>query len=696
MKVRIVRSINEELLDEAKEDDLIAKYSIGKGADKGNYDIHLFDFKKMLDWVHGAALKFAPGSTAKEMVANAKEITNTKDFVSKRKDRIKFLPWIMKMIAGGDSRKEVIDAASIFEKYSSQFRNRNLGSYKSPGQVVATYKEEVVSKRVAKARKERGKTEPRATESDRNIVYEDDTFFVVRPLTTDASCHYGRKTKWCISQEHNDYFREYTEDDGKIFYFIKDDRRKNDDPYYKVAIQIGLDSRNEPEIDGYWDRYDNPDDQVPLPIEDLDDKYREGEMEKILATIWDHAQDNPPEPGERGKLRELEESIFDGNWDTDYLDFRGEMDEYAGETPTILLSAGVSFKLKVKIFEDQDMEYVDEHWDDAMESGMGDALMEVLTYHEEFLSGYEEPTDIFALGTSGGMGMEDDEIRVSIDIPSQLSHSVEQAEAFMNTVQNTYGAEDIDDLTDQLTSIINKWMADRLNPGSLEKIKDVAKDIWNMNSKYKHMQAEYNEDDNEIYFAQKKMYTVPLKIPVFNQGLRGWNAENNVRKGIKAFRTEVRKQFEPKIKSAVETAMKEVDERASKFAQKQMTMYFKLKPSLRGVGVLPWRTTVHVAAFTDDQVRQKSAQEGLPTLKADINLELNKADDEEEIQFALQYVNFVDKYLPEIYELAMKKLDVDKYQKEINKLFMILVQATQFPEEEPVNENKRRIKVRIK
>ena len=75
---------------------------------------------------------------------------------------------------------------------------------------------------------------------------------------------------------------------------------------------------------------------------------------------------------------------------------------------------------------------------------------------------------------------------------------------------------------------------------------------------------------------------------------------------------------------------------------------------------------------------------------------MNKADTEEEIQFALQYVNFVDKYLPEIYELAMKKLDIDKYQKEINNLFMILVQAAQVPEEETVNENKRKIKVRIK
>ncbi len=34
MKVRIIKSINEDLLDEAKEDDLIAKYKIGMGKTK--------------------------------------------------------------------------------------------------------------------------------------------------------------------------------------------------------------------------------------------------------------------------------------------------------------------------------------------------------------------------------------------------------------------------------------------------------------------------------------------------------------------------------------------------------------------------------------------------------------------------------------------------------------------------------------
>ncbi len=94
------------------------------------------------------------------MVANAKEITNAKDFVSKRKDRIKFLPWIMKMIAGGEAGNKSLMRLIYLKNIRHNLKKRNLGSYKSPDQIIATYKEEVVAKRVAKARKERGKTEP--------------------------------------------------------------------------------------------------------------------------------------------------------------------------------------------------------------------------------------------------------------------------------------------------------------------------------------------------------------------------------------------------------------------------------------------------------------------------------------------------------------------------------------------------------
>ena len=68
-----------------------------------------------------------------------------------------------------------------------------------------------------------------------DIVYEDDQFTVVAPLTTAASCYYGAGTKWCTaSSADNTHFNNYMKD-GKLFYIL-DKTKATSDRFYKVAL----------------------------------------------------------------------------------------------------------------------------------------------------------------------------------------------------------------------------------------------------------------------------------------------------------------------------------------------------------------------------------------------------------------------------------------------------------------------------
>ena len=68
-----------------------------------------------------------------------------------------------------------------------------------------------------------------------DLVYEDDRFTVVAPLTTKASCYYGSGTKWCTaSSADNTHFNNYM-NEGKLFYFI-DKTKPTSDRFYKVAL----------------------------------------------------------------------------------------------------------------------------------------------------------------------------------------------------------------------------------------------------------------------------------------------------------------------------------------------------------------------------------------------------------------------------------------------------------------------------
>ena len=68
-----------------------------------------------------------------------------------------------------------------------------------------------------------------------DLVYEDDTFTVIAPLTTKASCFFGAGTKWCTaSSADNTHFNNYMRE-GKLFYIL-DKTKPTSDRFYKVAL----------------------------------------------------------------------------------------------------------------------------------------------------------------------------------------------------------------------------------------------------------------------------------------------------------------------------------------------------------------------------------------------------------------------------------------------------------------------------
>jgi hypothetical protein len=69
-----------------------------------------------------------------------------------------------------------------------------------------------------------------------NIMQDDEDFFVIRPLTQEASCFFGRKTKWCISAERSqNYYDSYTRQ-GKSFYFVLNKNLPENSMFKKVAL----------------------------------------------------------------------------------------------------------------------------------------------------------------------------------------------------------------------------------------------------------------------------------------------------------------------------------------------------------------------------------------------------------------------------------------------------------------------------
>jgi len=100
------------------------------------------------------------------------------------------------------------------------------------------------AQRDLREREEMKKREAGAKEST-DYIHDDDDIMMVRPNSEDASCYYGRGTKWCISAtESRNWYDEYS-GKGTAFYFALFKHLPQDDSYKKLALVYTLEDAEE-------------------------------------------------------------------------------------------------------------------------------------------------------------------------------------------------------------------------------------------------------------------------------------------------------------------------------------------------------------------------------------------------------------------------------------------------------------------
>jgi len=456
-------------LDEAKEDDIKEKYGFKGGVGKDGRDYEHFAYNHLVKWVS-----------------------------QDRPKRIKLLDWMAKQVAGtawddSEAMQKAFKIRAIAEKFlqfKNQFKKKDIAQYKTPEDLAKAYVSDILEPRKAKARKARDKYQGPA-KAEGTIVLENDRFFIVRPHSYDASCYYGKKTKWCISQLENDYFQEYTEK-GRVFYFIKDDYRRDDDQFAKMAIEVEGDK-----LVQFWDRYDDPHDMSAVPS-----TIKPTIWNALVATVKKHLGANPAPITPYIELSQLAEEINEGNFDEDGIEFSDaevEEDDHYGEH-FMTFRPNVSFEVSLDWMEDFDDEIVkealDEELDDFIEEieenpslyGLEHFPEEVWAGHAISLN-FEAMTLLFDFSpqhqsANGGFGRDDVIERI-------------------NDIRGAYDANRIVDIEEQIIEASKEHFAKWLAPPGKEKIEELGKQVDEINSGLENVMLEYDEDGGEIYLGPK-------------------------------------------------------------------------------------------------------------------------------------------------------------------------------------------------
>ena len=152
----------------------------------------------------------------------------------------KYLMWMAKQLdyhtrgmsnVGKETLVEILtELIQSFHKNIQRLKQKDINQYKSLDDVEAA-----IEKLGPSSKQKREKSKEVAQEGS-SIVYESDKYLVVRPDTEEASCYYGRNTKWCISATASaNYFEDYMSR-GKVFYMIRDNSASDKDPNKKLAL----------------------------------------------------------------------------------------------------------------------------------------------------------------------------------------------------------------------------------------------------------------------------------------------------------------------------------------------------------------------------------------------------------------------------------------------------------------------------
>ena len=99
--------------------------------------------------------------------------------------------------------------------------------------------------------------EQRLKDEETVRLYDVDGILVVKPLTYESSCLYGRRTKWCTSAASSARHWSSHTAKGIEFYIIINRNLKEDDLLYKVLVEVPLKGELL-----YWDAKNN---LIPKP-----------------------------------------------------------------------------------------------------------------------------------------------------------------------------------------------------------------------------------------------------------------------------------------------------------------------------------------------------------------------------------------------------------------------------------------------
>ena len=144
----------------------------------------------------------------------------------------KYLDWILNQIKGAQLTNEkakefgdevlltsleyISDTLAEFDKLVNKGfirkQDKDIGQYKDISYVNSTIQDALDAKEAS--------DEKKRSKSEKEVLFDDETYLVMVPQSLGASCYYGKGTKWCISAKEQNMYNDYSMRGWKFVFAI--------------------------------------------------------------------------------------------------------------------------------------------------------------------------------------------------------------------------------------------------------------------------------------------------------------------------------------------------------------------------------------------------------------------------------------------------------------------------------------------
>ena len=183
----------------------------------------------------------------------------------------KYINWICKQYLNNVDINRLKDNISKFDLMANRnlIKNKDINYYKNIEEL-----EDIIEKSPDKSKVDIKK---QIKKTKANIILDNDHYFIVEPLTWEASKIYGKGTAWCTASEstNKDWIADVKDIKARIFY-VRDKTLNISNPDYKIAIHITV---------YYFDIKDRNKkvnySQIPCTLWDAEDKSTSSNLEEV-------------------------------------------------------------------------------------------------------------------------------------------------------------------------------------------------------------------------------------------------------------------------------------------------------------------------------------------------------------------------------------------------------------------------------